>query len=125
MGSVAANQGDYPEARSRYEEALTIARELHLLSLSVECIEFVAVLLGAVGSHHNATELVAWADEARRQSGSVRTKADKESADKVIVDARGALGDDALEHARKSGAALSAAEALDFAQDYLRTITAD
>ena len=125
LGKVAAIQGDYPESRRRLEEALTIARELDLPSLSVACIEFVAVLLGAVGSHHNATELVAWADESRRQSGSVRSKADKESADKVIVDARGALGDDALDLARKSGVALSGAEALDVAQDYLRTITAD
>ena len=125
LGNLAAKQGDYREARLRLEEALTIARELDLPYLSVTCIECVAVLLGAVGSHHNATELVAWADETRRQSGRVRSKADKESADKVIADARGALGDDALGLARKSGATLSAAEALDVAQDYLRTITAD
>jgi len=125
LGNLAASQGDYREARSRFEEALTIARELDLPSLSVACVEFVAVLLGAVGSHHKATELVALADESRRQSGSVRNKVEKESADKVIADARGALCDDVLDLARKSGVALSGAEALDVAQDYLRTITAD
>jgi len=123
LGKVAAAQGDYVDARARLTDALAIARELDDSNLRVETIDYVATLLGSLGRHQDAAQLVAWTDETFRQSGFVRDKADQESADKIIADARGVIGDDVVEHARSSGAALSVAEALEVAEDRLKTVT--
>jgi len=125
LGSVATYLGDYPEARTRLDEALVIARELQAQDLSAEVIDAVAVLLGRVGRYDEAVELLAWADQTRRQSGAVRETPQQEVADDTIVAARNVIGDEAVEAASNLGADRSAAETLDVAATRLAEIMAE
>ncbi|MFN2465736.1 MAG: tetratricopeptide repeat protein [Candidatus Dormibacteria bacterium] len=125
LGAVATALGDWSEARGRCNEALGIAQDLKSPALSVNVIDAVAVLLATAGQYEEAVELVEWADETRRRIGSVREKAEQDSADQLMSDARDHLSGDALEQARKQGAARTATEMLDFARASLADSSRD
>ncbi|MFN2462748.1 MAG: tetratricopeptide repeat protein [Candidatus Dormibacteria bacterium] len=124
LGLVATALGDFSEARAHYQGALDIVRDLNSPAVSAFVIDSVAILLGAASRHEDALELVAWSDETRRRTGLVRDTVEQEAADQVVIRARGAVSDAALQDAQKLGAARSAAEMLDIARDKLAMMPA-
>ena len=122
LAQVDIRQGRRSEARDGLEAALGIARVLGVPALAVAIIEVIAALLGADGRHDEAAQLVSWADERRAAIGTVRDTAEQAAALRVMTEARGALGDDAVDHAREVGAALSPDAAYEIAETGLQPI---
>ena len=123
LAEVKIQQGRPLEAHNDLVAGLAIARQLGVPALAVAIVETIAALLGAGGHHDEAAQLVAWADGKRARTGIVRDKAEQAAALSVTIEARGALGDDAVDRAREVGAALSTDAAYQIAETGLQTVT--
>jgi non-specific serine/threonine protein kinase len=112
-GRIHLRLGNHDVARRHYAEALTIASEFQDTVNIADCLEGFALIAGRDSSR--AVILVSAAEKLRAATGATRTLEWSTEVVEGIAAARGKLGPNASETARRQGGAMSIEEAVRFA----------
>jgi predicted ATPase len=115
-GWIAAHIGEPELARDLCARALRLFTSLGSKSGTAFAMEGMAVAEAASGTPTRAISLLAAADALREAAGAPAWPAERLALDRVIEDARTAVGETAFEAAWRAGGALSSADALVYAQ---------
>jgi predicted ATPase/DNA-binding SARP family transcriptional activator len=122
LGDIARMQADYIGALAQYRQCLALWRDRENTMHSATVLGSIAQTLSSVGEPARAATLLA-AVAAIRARASVRlTAAEQSHEDEALRACAKALGDDALADACAAGQALSSAQAIDLALEYLTSI---
>jgi DNA-binding CsgD family transcriptional regulator len=113
---VAHALGDAELAEDDAYQALARAASVNNNLVIPNVLECLASLAADAGSHHEATRLVGAADALRQRMGTIRFALYQADYQAAVSGLRAAMGDDNFEHAWAQGAALSADEAVAYAQ---------
>ena len=113
---VALAQGEPDQAERDAHEALACAAEVDVYLGISDTLECLAALAGDACSHREAARLFGAAHAARQCMGAVRFKVWDAGYETSVAAVRDALGDKDFDSAWVEGAALSAKEAIAYAQ---------
>jgi DNA-binding CsgD family transcriptional regulator len=113
---VAIAQGEPEQAERDAYKALAVAVSVDAHPMTPEALECLASLACDAESHREAARLCGAADTLRRSMGGVRFKVYDDAYNASIAAVRNALTDNEFESAWAEGAALSATEAIAYAQ---------
>src|SRR4029077_13700451 len=113
---IALAQGECEQAERDAHEALTIAAHTNARLRLPDIVECLARLAADDGNHQTAARLFGAADAMRKRIGVIRFAVHQPSYDTALTVIRDALGEQHFEAARIEGAALSAEEAIAYAQ---------
>jgi predicted ATPase/DNA-binding CsgD family transcriptional regulator len=113
---VAVVEGQPELAEDSAHRALAHSASVESYLAVPDLLECLAGLASSAGSHQEATRLLGAADAVRKRFGIVRFKIYDDEYNAVVARLREALGDDDFESAWRDGAALSADEAIAYAQ---------
>ena len=113
---VAIAQGESGQAERDAHQALAVAVTVDAHPMTPEALECLAGLACDAESHREAARLCGAADTLRRSMGGVRFKVYDDAYNASIAAVRNALTDNEFESAWAEGAALSATEAIAYAQ---------
>ena len=113
IGDALRGLGRLDEAGRAYATAVEAYRDLGDTGPLMALLEDVAVLLSMRGLATDAFGLVGAADALRSALGSPRLPAAEDALMERLADARRAIGDPAMEHARRLGESLSSAAAIE------------
>src|SRR6201993_1255120 len=113
---VALAQGEPDQAERDAHEALACAAEVDVYLGISDTLECLAALAGDACSHREAARLFGAAHAARQCMGAVRFKVWDAGYETSVAAVRDALGDKDFDSAWAEGAALSAKEAIAYAQ---------
>lgn len=105
LGLLAFAQQRYREARRHYERAVSLYRTFGSDIYLTWCLEGVAALDVAEGSHARAIAICAGAEGLRAKGQAPRPAGEQATFDRVLAACRGALGDDAFQRAWDAGSA--------------------
>ena len=116
LGRIAAARGDWVSAREHARAHLDIvAAGGHKLFVPMG-LDGLAEAAAGIGDHLEAVRLLAAADRARADLGTVRVPPETDHWAAIESRLRGELGDQTYEEARVEGAELSPEEALEWAR---------
>ncbi len=115
LGNVFRDTGDYPTARSLYEESLAINGELEATSSVADLLADVGGLAALEGQPERALRLFGAAEAQRAASGSVPPPIERDKLQRLLAPAREALSADAAAAALSEGKALLLEEAIEYA----------
>ncbi len=113
---VAIAQGDPEQGERDAHDALAIAASMQAYLGISDILECLGALAGDVGSHREAARLFGAAHAMRQRIGEIRFKIYDTGSEAAVVALREALGDKDFDSAWVEGAALSAEEAIAYAQ---------
>jgi predicted ATPase/class 3 adenylate cyclase/DNA-binding CsgD family transcriptional regulator len=113
---VAIAQGEFSQAERDAHQALAIALSVDAHPATPETLECLAEIARVAESHRESARLFGAATALRREMGIVRFKVYDDAHDVSITSLRNVLSDDEFESAWAEGAALSATEAIAYAQ---------
>jgi predicted ATPase/DNA-binding XRE family transcriptional regulator len=113
LGHLACEQQNYPLAKARYREALTLYRTFSSPTYIASCLEGFATAVCAEGHYAQATRLCAAAAALREQTQTPLPPADREAFEHVAAIASAALSEPAFVRERDTGAMLTQSEAID------------
>jgi predicted ATPase/class 3 adenylate cyclase/DNA-binding CsgD family transcriptional regulator len=113
---IALAQGEPEQAERDAHDALVIAAHTGGFLRLSDIVEFLARLAAGDGNLQNAARLFGAADSIRKQIGVVRFAVYQAGYDAAIESLRDALGEEAFDAAWAEGGALSAEEAIAYAQ---------
>ncbi|OBH02566.1 MULTISPECIES: LuxR C-terminal-related transcriptional regulator [unclassified Mycobacterium] len=113
---VAITQGELEKARHDAQDALARAAAMRAGSGLADILECLAALAGQAGSHREAARLFGAAQGVRQRTGEVRFKIWDAGYENAIADLRKSMSNNDFESAWAEGAALSAEEAIAYAQ---------
>jgi DNA-binding CsgD family transcriptional regulator len=113
---VAIALGDLGQANDDAHQALVWGRSIDAQAGIADVLECLAGLAGDAGSHEEAARLFGAADVSRRRIGAVRFALYQAGYDADVSALRASMGDAAFERAWAEGTALSADEAVAYAQ---------
>jgi predicted ATPase/class 3 adenylate cyclase/DNA-binding CsgD family transcriptional regulator len=113
---VAIAQGEPDQAERDAHDALAIAAEVGAYQCVPDILEHLSTLAVDAGSHREAARLFGAAHGIRHRMGAVRFKVWDAGYEASVAAARDALGDQDFDAAWAEGAALTADEAIAYAQ---------
>ena len=113
---VAIAEGEPDQAERDAHSALAVAVAVDSQAVSPDALEILAALACESESHREAARLLGAADELRRRTGIVRFKVYDDAYHTSVASVRDALTDKEFESVWNEGAALSASEAIAYAQ---------
>jgi DNA-binding CsgD family transcriptional regulator len=113
---VAIAEGEPDQAERDAHSALAVAVAVDSQAVSPDALEILAALACESESHREAARLLGAADALRRRTGIVRFKVYDDAYHTSVASVRDALTDKEFESAWNEGAALSASEAIAYAQ---------
>ena len=113
---VAIAQGEPDQAERDAHDALARAAEVEAYLFIPDILECLGALAGQAGSHREAARLFGAAHAIRERWGAVRFKIDDAGYEASVVTLRDVLGEKDFDTAWTEGAALSAEEAIAYAQ---------
>jgi predicted ATPase/class 3 adenylate cyclase/DNA-binding CsgD family transcriptional regulator len=113
---VVIAQGELEQAERDVQQALTFAGDFDAHQVTPDALESLADVAAKVGNHRESARLFAAADALRQRMGSVRFKIWQGDYDASLAGLRNAMGEEDFESAWAEGAALSADEAIAYAQ---------
>jgi DNA-binding CsgD family transcriptional regulator len=115
-GRVAFAQGEPEQAESDLHRALAIAADYQAYQVLPDAFEVLGQVTDAVDEHRDAARFFGVADTLRRRMGSVRFGFYDTTYLASVTNVREALGENAFQSAWEEGAAMSADEAIAYAQ---------
>lgn len=107
LGLLTFAQRRYRDARRHYEHAVSLYRTFGSDIYLTWCLEGIAALDAAEGSHAHAVEICAGADALRAKGHAPRPAGEQTTFDGVLAACRVALGEDAYQSAWAVGSALA------------------
>src|SRR5207302_3171973 len=110
LGTLAYEQGDYPQARRRYEEAWRAGRPTGSNLTSGHGLALVARTDAALGHHARAARLLGAASAVRRATGEVASPGLQAEVDILAARLRDLLGEAAFAEAFTRGERLRGEE---------------
>ncbi len=113
---VTIAQGEPRRAERDANDALAVAAETQAHLLIPDILECLGILASDAGSHREAARLFGAAEAVRKRMGSARFKVWNSRCEASVSELREALGESDFESAWAEGAALSAEEAIAYAQ---------
>src|SRR6476646_1207633 len=113
---VAIAEGEPDQAERDAHSALAVAVAVDSQAVSPDALEILAALACESESHREAARLLGAADALRRRTGIVRFKVYDDAYHTSVTSVRDALTDKEFESVWNEGAALSASEAIAYAQ---------
>ena len=113
---VAIAQGEPEQAERDAHDALARAADMQARTGVADTLECLAALAGDGGSHREAARLFGAAEAIRQRIGEVRFKIYDAGYEASVAALRNAMGEKDFESAWAEGAALSAEEAIAYAQ---------
>ena len=119
LAAVAIHQNELPTAYAHLRESLALYQKLGQDAGIAGCLDGFAALLAAEGNSEPAAILLGKADAMREILKAAIDPADRPVRDRAIAKIRERLSESEFETARNNGAALSAAQALDAAHEFL------
>ncbi len=112
LGDIARDQGDYARADALYKESLVLIQQVRdHLSLAA-CVEGLAAVAVLRGRADRAVQLYGAAAARREANETPLPPADRAAYDRLVCDARAALGDRHFDEAWTLGRALSLDDAI-------------
>jgi predicted ATPase len=115
LGIVSLVRGDHAEAMLFHQRSLTLAADVGEPRAIAECVEGLATVEAAAGRPERAARLLGVADQLRAEVGSPVLSGDAGRVAAAAVQAEAALGAAGYAAARAAGAAMTLAEAIEFA----------
>ncbi len=115
LGNVARAQGNYSEARTLYEEGLTINSELGAEEAIAYLLEDIGGLAALQGKAERALRLAGAAEVLREAIGAPLPAAEKATLERLLEPVRQKLGDEAVALAMAEGRAMPLEQAIDYA----------
>jgi predicted ATPase/DNA-binding XRE family transcriptional regulator len=112
LGSVECEAGEYARASGLYEESLNLGRRLGMNLTILRCLEGLARVAVAQGRMERAAWLCGAAAALREDKGWPNPPAKRAEHDRIVADARKALGGEVFAAAWASGHALPLDEAV-------------
>jgi hypothetical protein len=115
LGNVTYMQGNYPTARSLYEQSLAMQREIGDkwgIAISLAGLGEVAT---ATGQPHKGAGLLGASQIVYEAIGAVMDPEDRMPYERAIASARSQLGEEAFEQARREGRDMSMEQAIEHA----------
>jgi tetratricopeptide (TPR) repeat protein len=103
LGKVAESRGDYEAARARYEESLTLHREVGERRGIAECLLGFAGVAAAAGQPERAARLFGAAAALREAIGVPMAPVDRADYDRHVAAVHAALGETAFAGAWSAG----------------------
>lgn len=113
---LALAEGQLDKAEDFAHQALLRATAVQSYLAVADLLECLAAVAGAADSHTEAARLLGGADAIRQQFGIVRFKVHDDEYEKTVALIRETLGEHGFDSAWTEGAALSADEAIAYAQ---------
>lgn len=115
LGDVIREQGDYATARALYEEGLLIQREVGDQWAIAYLLEAFAALAAAQAQAERALRLAGYAAALRQTIGAPLAPAEQTQLDQALAAARKALGEIRAADYWAEGAAMTLAQAIEYA----------
>jgi predicted ATPase/DNA-binding XRE family transcriptional regulator len=115
LGHLARQQQDYERAKGRFRESLAIYQRLGNATYIAWCLEGIAAVACAQGSHEYATRLCAAAAALRAAAHTPLPSTEQEDVDKVVLTAREALDERAFAEGWRIGSAMTQDDAISYA----------
>jgi non-specific serine/threonine protein kinase len=115
LGHLARQEQDYERAKRRYRESLTIYQRLGNATYTAWCLEGIAAVACAQGSHERATRLAAAAAVLRSAAHTPLPPTEQEDFDKVVMSARAELDERVFTEQWKIGSTLTQDDAISYA----------
>jgi DNA-binding CsgD family transcriptional regulator len=113
---VACSQGDLEQAENDLHRALACAADYHAYQVLPDAFEVLGQVTDAADEHRDAARFFGVADTLRRRMGSVRFGVYDTTYLTSVTHVSEALGENAFQSAWEEGSALSADEAIAYAQ---------
>jgi predicted ATPase/DNA-binding SARP family transcriptional activator len=123
LGHLARGQGEYEEARAFYAKSLILRRELGDSFTLLQALEDFAELAALERQWARMTRLLGAAEALREKIDVPLRPPEGTEYDRLLSDARGALGENAVAAAWEAGQAMSLQQAIAFALGHERAGT--
>jgi hypothetical protein len=112
LGEVVCRQGDYGTARDLFVDSLVIRRELGDERGAAECLEGLAIVIGAQGEPERASWLFGAIQALRERIGATLPPADRVKHKGQVESVRSRLGETAFAAALAAGRAITLDQAI-------------
>jgi DNA-binding NarL/FixJ family response regulator len=116
LGRLAASRGDLQTARQDALAGLDAFLEGGHLTWVPDCLDALAEVAAGLDAHEDAVRLLAAAERARAEMGTVRVPAEDDHWSSLESMLRQALGTDGYEAARAQGAEMTSNDAVEWAR---------
>jgi predicted ATPase/transcriptional regulator with XRE-family HTH domain len=116
LGKTAHLQRDYAAAREYFLKSLSLSTEMEHKLLIMENLEGLARLASDTGQYRHAAQLFGASEVMRQSTGGLITAAEQAELERYLSTVQAELGQTAWERAWEEGRAMSAEEAVAYAQ---------